>query len=153
MTTIAWDGRYVAADSLQGGRDYDSSVPATKLVLAGERVYAICGYFAWFQAWIKWHENGADPANTPVCKLPQSETTFIVFEDGGCFTFDLEMPYADISHPGEALGSGRKFAMGAMAAGLNAEQAVRVAIKLDPHSGGPVQVIDLYGLGKQEQAA
>ena len=148
MTTIAWDGQFVAADSLQGGSDYDSPVPATKLIIRDQRVYAICGYFAWFQAWIDWHENGAHPEKTPVCKLQQPDTTFIVFEGGGCFTFDHHMPYADLSHPGEAFGSGRKFAMGAMAAGANAEQAVQVAVKLDPHSGGPVRVIDLHELQK-----
>ena len=153
MTTIAFDGRYIVSDSLQGSQDFDSPVPAVKLLQDGDTVYAICGYFAWFDAWIKWHKDGYDPNNTPVCKFPNSETDFIVFRGGECVTFSSEMPYPDKAFAGEAFGSGRKYAMGAMAFGANAMQAVEVAIKLDPGSGGPVQVIDLHAIKKSEVAA
>jgi hypothetical protein len=136
----------VASDSLQGSNDYDSPIPAVKLIQRGDVVYSICGYFAVFDAWIKWYEEGKDPANTPVCKFPNSETAFIVFKDGKCFTYSSELPYADDAFPGEAFGSGRKYAMGAMAMGASAKEAVEIAIKLDPGSGGPVQVIDLESL-------
>jgi hypothetical protein len=146
MTTIAFDGISVASDSLQGSHDYDCPVPAVKLVEKNGVVYAICGFFAWFDAWIKWYEAGADPKETPICKAPNNNTTFIVFEKGRCFTYDSDMPYPDEAFAGEAFGSGRGFAMGAMAFGANARQAVETAIKLDPGSGGPVQVIDLESL-------
>jgi len=153
LTTIAFDGISIASDSLQGSQDFDSPVPAVKLVRYGDTVYAICGYFAWFDAWIKWHKDGADPYNTPVCKFPNSETAFIVFRDGECVAFSSEMPYPDKAFAGEAFGSGRKYAMGAMARGASAREAVEIAIKLDPGSGGPVQVIDLHAIQKSEAAA
>ena len=152
ITTIAFDGISVASDSLQGSHDYDSPVPAVKLVERNGVVYAICGYFALFDAWIKWREDGADPEKTPVCKAQNHNTTFIVFEKGRCFTYDSDIPYPDEAFAGEAFGSGRGFAMGAMAFGANAKQAVETAIKLDPGSGGPVQVIDIESL-KAEIAA
>lgn len=152
MTTIAYDGRFVAADSLQGSSDYDSPVSAVKLVQKGNAVYAICGYFAWFDAWITWHINGADPMNTPVCKYDRTDTAFIVFQGGACVSYSMELPYPDEAFPGEAFGSGRKYAMGAMAMGANATEAVKIAIKLDPGSGGAVQVVDLHELQKEDAA-
>lgn len=44
-----------------------------------------------------------------------------------------------------AIGSGQDFALGAMAHGATAEEAVWCACKHDPHSGGPVVV---YQIGK-----
>ena len=146
MTTIAFDGRYVAADSLQGSNDYDCPVPAVKLIQKGDVVYSICGYFAVFDAWIKWYEAGQDPENTPVCKFPNSDTVFIVFTGGQCFTYSSELPYKDEAFAGEAFGSGRKFAMGAMAFGATAKEAVEVSCRLDPGTGGAVHVIDLQSL-------
>ena len=40
-----------------------------------------------------------------------------------------------------AIGSGQDFAMGAMYSGKTAVEAVRIAIKLDANSGGPVRSI------------
>lgn len=40
-----------------------------------------------------------------------------------------------------AIGSGKQFAMGAMAAGATAEEAVRAACKHDPWSGGGIDII------------
>lgn len=42
-----------------------------------------------------------------------------------------------------SVGSGSEFALGAMAAGVNAAQAVRVACKYDVNSGEPVRVVPL----------
>lgn len=42
-----------------------------------------------------------------------------------------------------AIGAGKQFAMGALAAGVNAVQAVQLAIQHDINSRGPVQVIRL----------
>lgn len=159
MTTIAWNGRYVAADTKQGTLQQNCAVPFEKIRVCGDVVYAFSGYMAWFDAWIEWHKAGADPSNTPVCKYPSSESTLIVFKDGKCFSYSYEMPYPEENHAPDAWGSGAQYALGAMAADVAIRRAVDIATKLDPGSGGPVQVIDLDQLSgnsahlKKEQAA
>jgi hypothetical protein len=152
MTTIAWDNRYVAADSLQGSTSYNSHEPANKLRRDGDKVYAITGYFAWFEAWVEWHKAGADPATAPSCRISGSDHgCFLVFEGGRCFQYSYDLPYADEQFAPCAFGSGWKYAVGAMVHGASAKDAVEVAIIVDPGSRGPVQVIDLLQL--QECAA
>lgn len=53
-----------------------------------------------------------------------------------------------ITHPFYAVGSGSKYAMGAMDQGASAEQAVKIAIKYDSSCGGSIQV---YKLEQEEQ--
>lgn len=52
-------------------------------------------------------------------------------------------PYI-ITAPFHAMGAGREIALGAMAAGATAEQAVEIAIKYIFGCGGPVQVVKLH---------
>ncbi len=48
---------------------------------------------------------------------------------------------SEICAPFYAIGSGYELAMGAMAMGASAEEAVRVAIQYDIHSGGEITVL------------
>jgi hypothetical protein len=154
MTTIAWKGHFLAADSLSGSHDCRCEVSAVKMRVEQGTVYAITGYFAWFDAWIAWHKAGCDPHATPVCKYdPQNTGNFIVFEAGRCFLYSMELPYPDEQFAPTAFGSGRKYAIGAMLWGASAKDAVGVAIHADPGSGGPVQVIDLLEIQKDREAA
>lgn len=153
MTTIAYDGRFVCSDSLQGSGSYNEATPAIKLRIDGAKVYAITGFFSWFDAWIDWHKSGANPNDTPVYKGGNSESTFIVFEAGRCFMYTHELPYADEQYAPCAFGSGWKYAVGVMQHGGSAREAVEICTKIDPHSGGPVQVIDLHEIQKIEKAA
>lgn len=152
MTTIAWDGRYIAADSLQGSSDYNIQEPAMKLWRRDSLVYAITGYFAWFEAWIKWYEAGSDPTNIPICKDSDCGN-FIVFKENRCFMFCNEFPYADEQFAPCAFGSGRKYALGVMHYGGSAKNAVEVCCKIDPGSGGPILVYDLFEFQKKADAA
>lgn len=49
----------------------------------------------------------------------------------------------EIKEPFIAIGSGSKYALGAMERGATAEQAVKVSIKFDSSCGGPTQVYQL----------
>jgi hypothetical protein len=143
MTTIAWDGRIVAADSLGvagGGRSF---LPSKKIVEEGGVIFAACGRMGpMLDAWAKWWKDGADPTNVP----PQGGSTedcgnFIVFADGRCFIFSHMVPYACEEAAPFAIGSGADYAVGAMKAGADACRAVEIAIECDVNSGGPVEVI------------
>lgn len=148
MTTIAWDGRYVAADTMGLMGDVKNRLPVTKLKTRGNLVYAITGFSAWFDAWIDWHQAGCDPQAAPVFKGNGGDDgNFVVFaldKPAICYSWDL--PYPTARGCPESWGSGEKLALGAMLAGKSAPEAVAIAISSDPWSGGEVQVIDLASI-------
>ena len=147
MTTIAWDGRYLAADSMATMGNYTSPKAVQKIRQEGNTLYAIVGFSAWFDAWIAWHKAGADPKALPVTTIPAGCTgNFIVIKDGICRFCGHDLPYFSVANPPDAWGSGSEFAIGAMLAGCSAERAIEIAIQADPYSGGPVQVVDTYPL-------
>ena len=142
MTVIAWDGRYVAADSLCTFEGYRGQKKVNKIVERNGVVYGITGYAAWLEAWIDWHEKGADPTSTPVCSLPH-DGNFLVFKDGRGFSCVPALPYLQEVGAPDAWGSGAGYAIGAMKSGADAKRAVEVAIECCPGLGGPVDVLDL----------
>lgn len=101
---------------------------------------ALCagvGSLAWLQAFHRWFIAGeqGDPPDVPedsrgliIGKRGQYE----MFETNGAFEFKQEFV---------ALGSGREFALGAMQFGASAAQAVKIAMKFDPYSGGKVMTL------------
>lgn len=114
MTTIACDGRTVAAD----GQMQDN------------------GAFAPISDWIA---DGAD-----IEKLPKiGEFSVIEFGPEQAFAYSHDIPYPDPYNYPCAFGSGQPFALAAMQLGKGAVDAVRVAMELDPGSGGEVTRISL----------
>lgn len=73
------------------------------------------------------------------------EALVIDLNTGKCYMYENRLyPYE--VHPPFAIGSGFKYAMGALLAGATATQAVEIAIRLDKNSGGPIQTIDLRNI-------
>lgn len=141
MTTIAWDGKSVAADSMAMSGNYVMPKRAVKICRIGETVYAGTGSASLFNPMIKWHHGGADPKDLPVAK---NETlTLIVFERDRCFTFRSDEPYPDESFAPDAWGGGYQYAIGAMKNGADARRAVEVAIECVSCTGGEITVESL----------
>ncbi len=143
MTTIAWDGCTVAAETLAVVSGTRSPGHADKLLRIGNIVYAFSGADAYFRPMVAWHQAGAKPADFPKEMRDEYDSGLSVFEDGKCFRYTTKLPYPDEYQAGSAWGSGTDFAMAIMADGGSAEHAVEIAMKLDPHSGGEVRSIDL----------
>ena len=146
MTTIAWDGRTVAADRQGCSSHMRLSGSYNKLMQVGDTVYAFTGTLPYMQAMVDWHRAGAKPDKLPK-SLRDSDNggggDLIVFKDGRCFSYTVEIPFADEQFAPAAFGSGFSFAIGALLAGVSAWGAVEVASKLDCYSGGGVTAIDL----------
>ena len=149
MTIIAWDGRSVAADTLCTFGGYRGPMRAQKIIRRGKFVYGLTGYSGWFDAWIKWHEDGADPAAVPPSGVASDESgNLLVFEGDKGFICSAKMPYLQEIGAPDAWGSAADFAIGAMHAGADAKQAVEIAIACCPSVAGPVDVVELVDIAR-----
>lgn len=137
MTTIAWDGKCLAADSQFGGQ-FIEQAPIEKIVhLANGCVVAGAGTMTDVRRIAAWVEEGAERAKYP--SLDDCSETFVIDERGiswfgpGSGGIPLPLPAPT------AIGSGGSFAVAAMLAGATAAQAVEIACRLDAESSLPVQ--------------
>ena len=155
MTMIAFDQFSIASDSQAYNDGIIEQAPFQKLIKKDKRIYALSGTALMLPAFIKWYEEGADPVSVPTFPGVKSQEDWqgnlLVWEDGKFIHFSPipAFPYGGEVPAPFAIGSGAKFAMGAMLAGASAAQAVEIAIKLDEGSGGPVQEINLRQFAAQ----
>lgn len=145
MTTIAFDGVMMAADSQQGGL-FTDQVYCRKIERHGNNLIGFTGDLSLRRAMINWLLDGADPKLVPKgLDFNTNHARIIIANKKGVVEYQN-----DTGHPCEvgkiyATGSGAQYAMGALLAGANARQAVKIAIKLDPNSGGPIRTLSIKG--------
>lgn len=145
MTTIATDGRTIAADGLRCCGNEPLSTSERKIVVEGGAIYALTGDYAVIRACIEWHKNGANPKEAPPhWDAPDGGWTLIVIEQGPkLVAYRSRLPYPD-PHPfPQAFGSGCDYAVGAMHAGASPRSAIEIASRLNVHTGGEIQVVDI----------
>ncbi len=149
MTTIAYDGRFVASDSLLCIGGSKSSESIDKLIpSASGKLYSLTGLASVVYPWIEWYEQvGRDQQNGP--QLPkvsrdEDNSNFLVFDyEKGWQMFSLACPYAIWRKEPWAWGSGADHAITALDARLSVTQAIILAAKRDPHTDDLVKVYDL----------
>lgn len=134
MTTIAWDGRTLAADRRRTLGD--TPTPARKIfdVKApdGRRYLVGCAGDSWdcvaFMRWMRTQKPEDKPAlsNFSAMAIDERHRVWYVAE---------KLVYHEIVMPFWAIGSGSDYALGAMAAGKTAREAIRIASRLDIHTG------------------
>ncbi len=76
-------------------------------------------------------------------KPPAGDWSLLAMSNKLIRTYDPVNGWIDIDEKVYAIGSGQAAARGAMLAGASLRQAVRLAIHVDPESGGKVRVISL----------
>lgn len=151
MTTIAYDGRYLAADSAMRMGSYRCPKGVKKIRRHDDCIYAITGYQAWFDAWINWHLNGADPAAIPPSDLPAGQTgNFLVMSRYGLSCYSSGLPYPMPVDAPDAWGSGCEYAIGAMLHGASAQEAIAIAIAANPDTEYPIITYDRETLDRTE---
>lgn len=138
MTTVAWDGKTLAADS----QSTTGSIRGTAAKLAKNKAgFLVAGAGDWptVKMWINWVLAGMPPDQQPASV---TETSVLVVDPRGRPTLFSDTPVAaPLPRKQWAIGSGADLALGAMAAGADARQAVKIACKLDVYSGGRVVVL------------
>lgn len=155
MTTIVFDGTSLAADGI--AIDAGTKHPMKKIIKGKHRTkgaYVAAGYgnCQVSTRLHEWYRTGAKPELYPEMPDQNEDCNFaglVVIEDVGVSPKVYEYVSSGSERftyehvPKWAWGTGRNYALGAMAMGANARQAVEVAIVFDPHSGGEVSVVDV----------
>ena len=142
MTVIARDGRILAADSLTTFGDERSLHPAEKIKIAHGRAYGASGTAGLLDVLTAWHAAGAKPEDLPK-GLDQGWWMIAIGRDLTCWYGCGASPhFIQVAAPW-AMGSGGRFATGAMLAGSDAARAVEIAIRMSTSCGPPVRTIDV----------
>lgn len=145
MTTIAYDGKTIAADGLSVSGTERRSSAARKVISAHGRIYAFTGLFALFPILVEWHAAGADPSETPEVRDEGGWTLIVIESVGPVKMYTRSVPYPEaIDADKFAVGSGQDYALGALHAGLSAKDAVEIAAKIDTNTGGEIIVLDIH---------
>ena len=140
ITTIAWDGKTLAADRRAVHQDCISTSQKIFRLEDGRLVGAAGGWTV-CQIWMDWLVAGGErPA------LLATEEEYIngleIRPDGNCIQH-LRHGSVPTFDPFIAFGSGKHFAMAAMACGKTAAQAVEIAAMFDPHTGNGIDTLTL----------
>lgn len=140
MTTIAWDGKTLAADTLataNGLRDHKTTKAFRHkgVLIAACGSSALCGKF---REWVIAGMNGESPFEGAEdgTGFVVSEGAAVCFGTSGCWS---------VSEPFYTLGSGYPIALGALAMGATAKQAVEIAARFDTTTGGEITALSLEG--------
>jgi|SRR5882672_28454 len=146
MTTVACNGREIAADSKCSSDDGSFAFLSNKLHHFGESIYGEAGGTGSSKV-IKWLSRGATPTDEPAFSKKEGED-FVVLEltAKGMFLLDQALFRFPLKDKFMAIGSGRDVAMYAMKfLGLSPLEAVVAASKIDENTAGPFYSMDLNG--------
>lgn len=143
MTTVAFDGRYLAADTMGHRSGVPSNTLTPKIAVRDGFAYAINGsWMPMINVLIEWHRAGAKFNEFPEIKT-----------GGGMMIVELamrrvwlvsgEVPAPDEEAAPITAGSGGDIALGALHAGKTAMEAVQIAAKCDIHTNDVIDFVDL----------
>lgn len=138
MTTIAWDGAVLAADNAAWVGDVCQRDLKIGPVVIGKEKYILarCGISAFGNAGMRFlsgeTKHRPDPREYDDSMSPGHAWGLLVDRDGKAFTVMANMSLEQIYDPYFSLGAGREIALGALAAGASAIQAVTIT---EAHSG------------------
>jgi len=143
MTTICTDGVVVAADS-QRTHSFIVQGNVEKLQsLKDGSVIGLAGDCECYKKAINYLNNGGDKPEFKDAEF----SALILNRKGKVFYVDERLEVIEERSP-FSVGSGAKFAMGALLVGAPLRQAVKAAIKLDAYSGGKVRTMTPMKRGK-----
>lgn len=146
MSTVAWDGKMLAADKQSTSSGTIGSCCKIYKLVNGD-VIAFTGSISGGMFLKKWYEDGADPKTYPEFQSnPDKWGSLIILKASGEIVHYEEYP-VEIPVLGKfwAWGSGRDNALGAMAFGANAAEAILIAAQQDSGTGGGVDCFSIDG--------
>jgi hypothetical protein len=147
MTTIAYRDGIIAADSRMtyttdagGSRKHLCTKLYRKKVTEGKKTYeviiATAGESSPALIFVDWYGSGK-PVPDLLLYLG-GDFTCLILTPKGLFEADVYCRPDQINEPFYAVGSGSKEALAAMHCGKSAIDAVRIAARIDPYTGGKI---------------
>lgn len=149
MTTIAWDGRTLAGDRQGNSGGLGYSVTKVRRT-ADNRLIAFCGDIGVGVLMLDWLEHGGDRPHAQ--QTDRWVTALEITPDGSCWCHGRDARWK-IEQPFFAVGSGRDFALAAMALGKSAPEAVELAARFDTGTGKGLDVFELRSVPTLREAA
>jgi len=144
MTTIATDGKVLAADTLMVG-SYIDQIKVKKIWLdknngclfGGTGDFNLLGKFKTWWLHDRYEKSGLEQGFPKIedCELLMVKKEGVYFWNQSGISIEVGVP--------AAIGSGAKFAMGAMLAGATPARAIEIASRLDPYTNSEIIQLDL----------
>lgn len=146
MSVVVWDGKTIAAD--RQGTCADMRIIEPKIIARhrhdGIVVCAWTGESAYGRELVNWYFEDAIPSAYPTyqrdkeewCRLIVASTNRVLYFERSPYPFEVHDPYL-------AWGSGRDFAMGALAMGADAIKAVEITSLFSTSCGHGVDAYDI----------
>lgn len=155
MTTIAFDGRYLAADTLGVRGGNRSEQPSCKIAVGDGYRFAFGGMWGHFRyelmAWVVCGLRDDAPRLRGCPAADVDGAMLVVTPMGGLLVFTDKAPYPDPEAWPFAAGTGSDIALGAMGAGASAMEAVRIAARWDLNTGSEVDFLYVGEIDKGVQ--
>jgi len=120
VTTIAYDGSSVCADRYWG------SCYGDKLTIVENKIIGFTGPARMYTRVVEYFTSGGEEPD-----IDNDEVLVVDIESGQAVLYTGKMDPLEMDCP-VAVGSGYAFAMGAMATGATAEEAIKIASLYDP---------------------
>jgi len=146
MSVVAWDGKTLAADRQGTHGDFPGEYPKSRKIQQGihyGHVVAWTGDLDRCEALARWYEEGANIEKLPQFQKSEDWCQLIVADSKSVKWYQREGIYFYANTPFMAWGCGRDLAIGAMAHGASAEEAVKIAINHNIYCGFGVDKYDL----------
>lgn len=135
MSVIVWDGKMLAADR-QSTRGTTAITTSKLVMLETGVVLGWTGDNDVGLAMVRWYRDGQKAEDWPPFQHDKEKwTTVIVANTGGCWWIECEPEIQRVEDNFMAWGSGRDVALGALAMGADAIQAVQVASRFNIYCG------------------
>lgn len=150
MTTIAFDGKKMAADKRA---EYGGCIQVvTKIHRVGGCLVGGAGEAAFINAMVDWVRDGRQHDKFPASQKDKDDwQPIMVVEPSGRILVYERTPHPVVwEREFAAIGSGKHYAMAAMLLGHNASVAVRVAAHFDPGTGNGVDELNLEADDKKD---
>lgn len=143
MSIIAWDGKTLAVDRNANWNGIRRTIRKSRRIASGE-VIAWAGTLVNGQRLADWYEHGADPDKFPDCQKEEDFAHLVVASNDGVKEYGFGGPtpliHEDVY---QAWGSGSQLALGALAMGATAKEAVEVACQFCDSCGMGIDVYEL----------
>lgn len=146
MTTIAFDGKTIAADCQSTYGSFPVKAHKLhRLTYKGKNAVAGCaGTIQEFDPIITWVKNGCKKKQRPDVEDEKPDfSIMVVTEDGEVHYACNSLFFHEMGKSRWAIGSGSDYALGAMEAGKTAKEAVDIASRLDVNTGLGIDEIDI----------